>query len=400
MKLAYKVSLPLVAVIAVLIWFVTYSSNNTQREIIAQGQSQTEIKIKDQFEKNKETMIAIRTEQLAFLAQMIGDISMQHLYDMTFEKLKKPLRKFMEFEAIKAIRIIESIENQEVVFFGEIEDGYESIKREIKWAEDGEFLGTAEIFYDNSELIESIQKDKEALVVDIQNSNKQQDSYIESVIHKQNYSNLAITIVILLTILGIVYRLVINPLRKLKSGLDSFFLFLQNKTTEVTKIQIKSSDEFQDMSDSLDDNITITAELHKQIYELNTNLEQKVAIRTQELEEKSKKITQLLDNAAEGFLSFDGSLLVDSEYSKECERIFGENLTSKKIANLFYEENSSEKELFEKVLLDIFNPNIKEKKKRVFLNLLRSEFCINSRSIKVEKNPQDGCQCCEKSSRI
>ena len=51
MKVAYKITLPLVIVITVLIWFVTDTFNQTQLKTVKDGQEQTAIKITEQFEK-------------------------------------------------------------------------------------------------------------------------------------------------------------------------------------------------------------------------------------------------------------------------------------------------------------------------------------------------------------
>jgi outer membrane protein assembly factor BamB/signal transduction histidine kinase len=48
-----------------------------------------------------------------------------------------------------------------------------------------------------------------------------------------------------------------------------------------------------------------------------------LARRGAELEEKTRQVTDLLDNSGEGFFSFDASLVVGSEYSRACETMLG-----------------------------------------------------------------------------
>ena len=80
-----------------------------------------------------------------------------------------------------------------------------------------------------------------------------------------------------------------KPLHLLQKGLNNFFDFLQGKTDKIEKIKIDSDDEFGEMAKSLNENIIVTAELHKKILELNENLEQKIDERTKELQEEKKK---------------------------------------------------------------------------------------------------------------
>ena len=181
-------------------------------------------------------------------------------------------------------------------------------------------------------------------------------------------------------------KLVLSPLLTLKSGLDSFFSFLQEKNSKIETININSNDEFQTMSKSINKSINITSHLHKEIHLLNTNLEQKVKDRTERLEERSSKIRELLDIAAEGFLSFNSSLQIDSEYSKECENIFEKSISNLNIAQLLYSKDSDNKKVFIKIMNDIFNPKIVERKKKVLLNLLEKDFFIEGKYIKVEYN--------------
>ncbi len=55
-----------------------------------------------------------------------------------------------------------------------------------------------------------------------------------------------------------------------------------------------------------------------------------------EVKERSAAIKNLLNNARQGFLSFNEDLLIDNEYSYECERIFGLKLTGLKITDLLF----------------------------------------------------------------
>ena len=196
--------------------------------------------------------------------------------------------------------------------------------------------------------------------------------------------NFSITIVVIIMLLFTIYMAVLRPLQKLEIGLNSFFDYLQNKSDNVEKIDLHTNDEFGKMGKTLNENISVTAKLHEEIYQLNINLEEKIAKRTHQLKEKTEQISQLLDNAEEGFLSFGESLVVNSEYSKECEFIFQKEIYDENIVELLFTKQGEDKELFTKVMNDIFNPKIKKRRKEVLLQLLPKEFSILNSYIKVE----------------
>lgn len=220
----------------------------------------------------------------------------------------------------------------------------------------------------------------------IQKELKDSQNDIVSVISNGKLFNILLTVIALsigMLISFFASRNIINALNQFQVGLEDFFLFLQNKKNNVEKINIGSKDEFGEMAQSLNENISISAKLHQEIYDLNHNLEQKIENRTEELQKKSNHIEQLLDNAEEGFLSFGKDLIVDSEYSKECVNIFNNVIDGQNILNLLFEKQKDQ-ELFEKVIIDLFNPKLKERRKKVLIELLPKELHIHEKFIKIQ----------------
>ena len=108
-------------------------------------------------------------------------------------------------------------------------------------------------------------------------------------------------------------------------------------------INIKSKDEIGLLSDtfeymrvSLKDRIELINIQKEKIETFNKELQNKVDVRTKELSHQTAKVIDLLNNAAQGFLSFDRDFLIDNEYSIECENILGNNLTGKDITELLF----------------------------------------------------------------
>ena len=107
----------------------------------------------------------------------------------------------------------------------------------------------------------------------------------------------------------------------------------------------------------------------------NENLEDNVI-------QKTSAIKNILDNAGQGFLTFSDNLLINDEYSIECEKIFGQEIYRKKFSNLIFAEGE-ERDYLEKMLIKILNET-KEYKKNIYLPLLPEEKIINGKYIKLD----------------
>ena len=186
---------------------------------------------------------------------------------------------------------------------------------------------------------------------------------------------LGMTIVISFVILITIKKLILKPLKEFEDALDSFFLFLQGKQKHTQNLTIHTNDEFGVMAKMLNDNISVSAKLHQDIHELNSHLEEKV-------EEKTKKVTTLLDNAGQGFLSFSCDLLVDDEYSKECIKLLGDDLAGKYMPDILFKTNTTKQKFFQKTVLEACRIDSLLVQKSI-LSLLPNEIILNKRALKL-----------------
>ncbi len=335
-----------------------------------------------QLENNKAAM--------AQNADMIAKNSSIFLLNFDKEGLKKSLSFDIQKKSLKAIKIIDSVMNETFLIvykkgntlvydqqFPENFKDFPTLKRPIYLIQDDsrDKIGQIIIHYDESIIKNQIKRLKE----ETKNKISKFNTTIDDKMHNTNLVKLSIaaaslvTILILISILLI--KLVNKPLKILKNGLDEFFLFLQNKKDHASKIDINSKDEFGQMSKGLNENIAVSAKLHEEIHELNTNLEKKV-------EEKTKKVTTLLDNAGQGFLTFDKNFTVDHEYSKECEKLLGKDLAGKDISSLLFEEKNKI-EIFKTSLVNAQNETMPVKRNS-YISLLPSVILLNKKALKLE----------------
>jgi two-component system chemotaxis sensor kinase CheA len=129
------------------------------------------------------------------------------------------------------------------------------------------------------------------------------------------------------------------------------------------------------MAKSLNENISVSARLHEEIHELNTNLEARII-------EKTAKVTTLLNNADQGFLTFSNDLIIDDEYSKQCITIFKKDIAGINIADLLY-SNENKKEFFIQTIQSLLNET-SDLKIKTIISLLQKEFIINKKAIDIK----------------
>lgn len=114
------------------------------------------------------------------------------------------------------------------------------------------------------------------------------------------------------------------------------------------------------------------------------NVKDEVGELAEVLNDKIESIRTILNNAGEGFLTFDKNLIIDKEFSSECIRIFNrKDIQKSTFAELVFPYNRTEKELMENIFKNIFSEK-NSIKKSAYLSLLISEVIIEGRSIKID----------------
>ena len=98
----------------------------------------------------------------------------------------------------------------------------------------------------------------------------------------------------------------------------------------------------------------------------------------------NNQVNDLLNNAGQGFLSFDKNMKISESFSKECLSIFNlENIYNKNINELLFSDAKVKKELFEDGIKRTLNED-EDMIKEMFLSLLPDEHIINQKDIKIE----------------
>jgi len=107
--------------------------------------------------------------------------------------------------------------------------------------------------------------------------------------------------------------------------------------------------------------------------ETNRGLERLVA-------ERTSSIQSMLDVSGQGFLSFGSDLVVNPEYSTECERIFEDTIKGRRIDELLYSDGEASSE-FVRGLTLCFSGNARPE---VIFDLLEHEFRIKDKVVQAD----------------
>ncbi len=176
-------------------------------------------------------------------------------------------------------------------------------------------------------------------------------------------TTILLVLIFVLPMLFYAVQLIVKPILKLQKENEKI------KNNNFDDVQSVNSFmlEISELSNSM---VTMA----KSIKDHQDNLEDKIIQRTKEIE-------NLLNNAGQGFLSFDNSMLIGTKYSIEAKNIFGTNIENLNITHLLYD--TKEKQTFlESTLQNILIEE--EKKQDILISLLQKEFIINQKFIQVE----------------
>ena len=111
-----------------------------------------------------------------------------------------------------------------------------------------------------------------------------------------------------------------------------------------------------------------------------TNIDELEIIR-KEIEKGHNQLKILFDNANEGFLYFNREMVIGNEYSQKAKEIFGIDIKEKYITDLLFQDEE-EKFFIQETLVGILDETLE--RQAILISLLKDEFFINKRFIKVQ----------------
>lgn len=108
----------------------------------------------------------------------------------------------------------------------------------------------------------------------------------------------------------------------------------------------------------------------------------RILITRRELADKSDRLSGLLNNSGEGFLSFGPDLAVEPEYSRECETFFGPDVAGSSVAALLFPDDGEERDRFADNIGRILQTR-DEFQREMMLSLMPKEIHLNDRFLDI-----------------
>lgn len=163
-------------------------------------------------------------------------------------------------------------------------------------------------------------------------------------------------------------RSIIKPLKELTAGAVKI-----GEGDYDTKFVVDENDEIGTLK-QIFNRMSTEIRLKTHIKDLEDKMQQK----TQDLAKSRVKISFLLNSSGEGFLQFNSDMVIDSEFSKECLSIFGEDIAGKEIHKLLYADDKEKRQLFDRVITSVFKHKQKFLKE-IMIGLLPEEAVVNNK---------------------
>ena len=386
MKLVYKFLLPIIMILIGGFYFLLDKTVVSSNAIVDFLQQNSKELLLNQLLVREKLQLGMQNRFLKFSTKSISTLSSNFVVNYDDEGLSNELKSYFDIKAIKTIAVYDNMSNSYFIIVSKVKDKFvskqilPSIVKKYKFIKQdmvfkNKSIGFVTVYFDDSAILKDIEKTKKIVMDELKTFTIEAEHHRERFITQIILTVLIILFIIIISVLVLSYKFVLAPLKIVKIGLDDFFLFLQNKKDNTKKINLNSKDEFGQMANSLNDNIVVSAKLHEEIHELNMNLEQKI-------EEKTAKVTTLLDNAGQGFLIFDNNFIIDDEYSQECIRLLGDNISHKNIVEILFKD-TKKREFFKNTLISAKNEKDLVVQKS-YISLLPSMIILNKRAIKLE----------------
>ncbi|MDC0254313.1 hypothetical protein OAK75_05400 [Bacteriovoracales bacterium] len=260
----------------------------------------------------------------------------------------------MDIEQVKSV--MEGIISDPDISFIEIRDGEQEYNFHIKLGEkeeDSYSFKKIKIMYVDSENAENQPLNIGTLSVQATQKNlnlkiKKQLTFFAIVQFFQ-------LIFISLIIYGIFKHLVVKHLDKISSYVESLDHTDLSKPDLILERKSKQEkDEIDEVVVSINKMRKKVGASHKNMVDLNLNLNKLIGVATKEIQEEKFKLNDLLNNMKQAIFTFGKDFIISSPVSKYSEEIFEDNIVGKNIFELLYfnirkgtKEHSSLKNAFD-----------------------------------------------------
>ncbi|MFD2111030.1 sensor histidine kinase [Thiorhodococcus fuscus] len=324
MRLAYKLMIPLVLILVVGFGMLYVLWIQSERAMIDAFEEQSSRVIMDELTQHRERRLEVERAYLEFVASMAAKVAVEFVSNMNYGGIEQPISELLALDGVTAVQVFDATTDQTFVAayredgrsqvgaeLPEAFAGYQQFRHPLTGSFDGHVVdyGYIAIYYDDALLREEVGAMEHASLGRIEQIKTDVQRMLVQRLSFQLLLLIIVALSLAASVLLLVYRFVLVPLRTLHEGLDGFFAFLQRQEDRIEPIALKGGDEFCDMARALNKNIEISAELLQSINALNATLEHKVEARTRQLRLANEKLELSLEGGRLG--SFDWDITSD-----------------------------------------------------------------------------------------
>lgn len=144
----------------------------------------------------------------------------------------------------------------------------------------------------------------------------------------------------------------------------------------------KTYQELQTTSNELYASYEELTAMNEELENSYNELDRKVEERTYELNKTTVALKTILNNTEEGFLTFSESLIIDPEYSLQCETMFGKKISNRSISAILGNEKQETVAFLDKVFTRILHED-KPYAIDMYISLLPETIAIGSKTLQL-----------------
>ena len=271
-----------VATIAVLVTLTSlisvYSFRRANQEVASTLQANQKVYIHSRIEEQKRTRIQKEKEYITLYAKAIQGAVAQSLFQLNREIVEEILSSFAKIESIKAIYIEDAIVSKPYTGIikenGKVHFLYNAFHQmpgthllQYPLEAEGKVVGKMMIYYDMQKIIATLNQKKEADLKVLAQQSAEIGDQMRGYLWKQIVMFLFSMIVLLSLIAYLLHRLVNKPLKTVQENMQGFFSFFHDAKKRFTPVALKTTDEFGEMSQEINQNIVSVLEMHREIAE-------------------------------------------------------------------------------------------------------------------------------------
>ena len=313
-SIIFKTSFIIVLLQIIILSAIGVYIQNSQINIIDELQTNQKNYITTKLNNIEKEAIKKELDILNVLLSSVNGAISDTLYNVDKDSANITIEKFINKDNIKAVYIYDSSsgeifsvvykKDKKIIFSDSLPSDFTRlnyIKSDLFMNDEN--LGYMKVYYNNEKIIKDISALKEK---DLTLFEKQSLEIGEKVKKEFFYQVISFTFGGLMTVLLIIFllrRFVNEPLILFQNGLISFFDYLKDPSKKVNSIDINTTDEFGQMTKSVNESIEVSMKMHGEMAQLMHNMDKNV-------------ITSETDN--DGIITYVSQAFCDiSGYSKE-----------------------------------------------------------------------------------